>query len=320
MSEDREYSEVRQRQIRRRRMEERKRRRRKKRIIRDTVLAGMLLVLILIIYGIGKLASFLIGGQAEETAKKKTQPQQEDVKEASVDTSALSPEYIEYYNQISDMSKDYPEVKGLYEKFSDYPEDMLELVIRNPETVDFVKNYPLKHNISVVVDVSEDYEPGKIPLFIQWDDRWGYASYGDNIMAINGCGPTCVSMVSVGLTGNTNYNPKYVAELSERMGCYTDTGTSWTLMTEGAADMGVTGYSVNITSDSIINELNQGHPIIASMQPGDFTTVGHFIVLTGIDKDGKIIVNDPNSRKNSEKHWDVEVIISQTKSMWAYTV
>lgn len=320
MSEDREYSEARQRQIKRRRMEERKRRRRKKRIIRDAVLLGMLLVCILIVYGIGKLASFLIGGQTDEGSKKKEVSQPEDVKEAVVDTSMLTPEYVEYYNKISNMSKDYPEVKGLYEKFSEYPEDMLELVIRNPETVDFVKNYPLKHNIKVVVNVLEDYEPGKIPLFIQWDERWGYADYGDNIMAINGCGPTCVSMVAVGLTGNTNYHPQYVAELSERLGCYTETGTSWTLMTEGASEMGVTGYTVNITSDSIINELNQGHPVIASMQPGDFTTVGHFIVLTGIDKNGKIIVNDPNSKKNSEKHWDVEVIISQTKSMWAYTV
>ncbi|MCD8152609.1 MAG: C39 family peptidase [Clostridiales bacterium] len=39
------------------------------------------------------------------------------------------------------------------------------------------------------------------------------------------------------------------------------------------------------------------------MGPGDFTTGGHFIVLTGIDSDGNVIVNDPNSRINSEKHY-----------------
>lgn len=320
MSEDREYSEVRQRQIKRRRMEEKRRRRRKKRIIRDAVLAGMLLVFVLIVYGIGKLASFLIGGQSDDGTKKEAAKQTDGAMEAAVDTSDFTPEYLGYYNQISELSEDHPEVKSLYKDFSDYPADMLELVIRNQETVDFVKNYPLKHNIKVVVNILDDYEPGKIPLFIQWDERWGYADYGDNIMAINGCGPTCVSMVAVGLTGNTNYHPKYVAELSERLGCYTETGTSWTLMTEGIAEMGVTGYAVNITSDSIASELNQGHPVIASMQPGDFTTTGHFIVLTGIDKDGKLVVNDPNSKKNSEKHWDMEVIISQTKSLWAYTI
>lgn len=321
MSEEREYSEARQRQIKRHRMEERRRRRRKKRIIRDTVLAAMLAVFILIVYGIGKLASFLIGNiSSDSTSDKKPAQVKEEATEAVVDTSLLTPEYLDCYNQIADMSKDYPEVKTLYEGFSEYPVDLLELVIRNPETVEFVKEYPLKHNIKVIVDVSGDYEPGKIPLFIQWDERWGYGSYGDNLMAINGCGPTCVSMVAVGLTGNTNYNPRHVADLSESNGYYSDTGTSWSLMTEGAAEFGITGYTINITSDSIINELNQGHPIIASMQPGDFTTTGHFIVLTGIDEDGKIIINDPNSKIRSEKRWETEVIISQSKSMWAYTV
>lgn len=319
MNEEREYSEVRQRQIRRRKMEERRRRRRKKRIIRDCVLAGMLIALILIIYGIGKLVSLLLGGGGAENVQKQS-VKKEAQKEASVDTTQLTPQYLEYYNQISALEDEYPQVSELYEGFSDYSAELLELVIKSPETADFVKNYDTRHNISVVVDITDDYTPGEIPLFIQWDERWGYSQYGDGMMAVNGCGPTCLSMVAVGLTGNTNYNPSYVADLSEQNGYYSETGTSWTLMTEGANRLGLTGYSVNITSDAIKNELNQNHPIIASMVPGDFTTTGHFIVLTGIDEDGKIIVNDPNSRIRSGKHWDIEVIMSQSKSMWAYTV
>ncbi|MCI6498514.1 MAG: C39 family peptidase [Lachnospiraceae bacterium] len=320
MSEEREYSEARQRQIRRRRMEERRRRRRKKRIIRDTVLAGMLAVLILIVYGIGRLFSFLLSGNDEEIIVKKPETQTDKVAEVSVDTSALTPEYQEYYKQISALTDEYPDVKGLYENFADYDAELLELVIKSPETAGFVKDYPSKHNISVIPDVSKEYEPGQIPLFIQWDERWGYSTYGDNMMAINGCGPTCLAMVAVGLTGNTNYHPRYVADLSERNGYYSDTGTSWNLMTEGAQEMGLTGYSLNITSDNIKSELNENHPIIASMVPGDFTTVGHFIVITGIDKDGRLIVNDPNSKIRSGKHWDIDVVMSQSKSMWAYTV
>lgn len=320
MSEERDYSDARRRQIRRRKMEERRRRRRRKRIIRDTVLAAMLAVLLLIIYGMGRLISFLFGGDDVEIAKNQIEQQTEEIAEVSVDTSLLSAEYLEYYNKISALSGEYPDVKLLYENFSEYDSELLELVIKSPETALFVANYESKHNIKVIPDISKDYEPGKIPLFIQWDERWGYSIYGDNMMAINGCGPTCLSMIAVGLTGNTNYNPQYVANLSEESGYYTETGTSWNLMTEGAGKLGLTGYTINITSDTILNELNQGHPIISSMVPGDFTTSGHFIVLSGIDEDGRIIVNDPNSNIRSEKHWDIEVIMSQSKSMWAYTV
>ena len=41
------------------------------------------------------------------------------------------------------------------------------------------------------------------------------------------------------------------------------------------------------------------------MGPGEFTSNGHFIVLTGL-QNGRLKINDPNSRKNSEKTWDID--------------
>jgi hypothetical protein len=55
------------------------------------------------------------------------------------------------------------------------------------------------------------------------------------------------------------------------------------------------------------------------MGPGDFTTTGHFIVLTGVNADGSITVNDPNSRENSRTDWDLQTIMSQTRNLWSYT-
>lgn len=52
------------------------------------------------------------------------------------------------------------------------------------------------------------------------------------------------------------------------------------------------------------------------MKSGNFTTEGHFIVLTGTS-DGKIKVNDPNSRARS-KLWDYETIEGQIKNLWAF--
>lgn len=55
------------------------------------------------------------------------------------------------------------------------------------------------------------------------------------------------------------------------------------------------------------------------MRPGDFTTTGHFIVLTGAE-DGRIRVNDPNSRKRSEKLWDYDRLEYQINNLWVFTV
>ena len=53
------------------------------------------------------------------------------------------------------------------------------------------------------------------------------------------------------------------------------------------------------------------------MGPGEFTSNGHFIVLTGL-QNGRLKINDPNSRKNSEKTWDIDQVLEQTKAVWVY--
>ena len=51
-----------------------------------------------------------------------------------------------------------------------------------------------------------------IPALKQWDGRWGYVKYGNDIIAISGCGPTCMSMVYAGLFKNTSMSPSDMAE------------------------------------------------------------------------------------------------------------
>ena len=72
-------------------------------------------------------------------------------------------------------------------------------------------------------------------------------------------------------------------------------------------------------ADHILSALQSGMPVICAVGPGDFTSTGHFIVLTGVDGNGKVIVNDPNSRENSKKTWDVETLMSQIRNLWGYS-
>lgn len=58
-----------------------------------------------------------------------------------------------------------------------------------------------------------------------------------------------------------------------------------------------------------------GNPIICVVGPGDFTTTGHFIVLTQY-AEGKVRVNAPNSLRRSETMWDLPHVMEQIRNLW----
>lgn len=201
----------------------------------------------------------------------------------------------------------------------DASDTLRELLKNNPETADFIKNYPSMKDNPPAEDIGE-VTRGVIPHLLQWDERWGYQIYGDNMIAVNGCGPTALSMVVSGLTGDNTVTPYKVAKFAEEQGYYTgESGTSWSLMTDGAQQLGVRGEELGLSREEIFSALENGQPVICSMRPGDFTTTGHFIVLVGVEE-GQIRVNDPNSIKRSEKLWDYETLEHQINNLWAYTV
>ena len=224
---------------------------------------------------------------------------------------------VDARRRLEKMAKDSEKVRTVLDNADQYPEDLLELLANNEETADFVLGYPQKKDRAPAESIGD--LTGGIPLLLQWDERWGYAVYGDNMIAINGCGPTALAMAAAGLTGDTSITPFRVAQYAAEQGYYEgDAGTSWALMTEGAAAFGVIGQEIGLSRDEVFAELESGHPIICSMRPGDFTSTGHFIVLVGTE-DGKIRVNDPNSRARSEALWEYDRLESQINNLWAYT-
>lgn len=204
-------------------------------------------------------------------------------------------------------------------KASGYPEGVIELLSKNPETVDFVEAYPEKKDNEPAKEISELQE-GKIPHMLQWDERWGYAPYGTSIVAVSGCGPTCLSMVISGLTGDKTLTPAKMAEYgTEHHYINEDNDTYWIFMSEASSEWGITSREKMLDEEQLKNELLAGHPVICSVGPGDFTQIGHFIVLVGWEDD-KVIVHDPFSIKNTEKRWVYEDFKDQIKSMWTYSM
>lgn len=202
-----------------------------------------------------------------------------------------------------------------------YPESLVELYERNEEARDFVLGYGDYKGNPEDISVKKEVKKGEIPLFLQWDKRWGYELYGNDFIAVTGCGPTCLAMVYCGLTGDTSQNPYTVARRAVEEGYYVEgSGTSWSMMEELAEEMGLTVDAVPFDEEHILQELQDNHPIICVVGPGDFTSNGHYIVLCGMDRDGLIEIRDPNSPQNTKEKWELGTIMKQTRNLWGYGV
>ena len=200
--------------------------------------------------------------------------------------------------------------------YSEYPQSLIELLYRNRETRDFVLNYPLLKDKKVKGDLSDYKNLEAVPLFMQWDKRWGYINYGNDVAGITACGPVCLSMCAYYLTGDESYSPDKMIKFAIDEGyCVYGNGTSWELFSKGAVDLGFDVTEIGLDKDRVINNLEVGNPIVAIMGEGDFTTSGHFIVFSGTEN-GLIKINDPNSYQRSELLWEFNDIKDQIRNLW----
>ena len=110
-----------------------------------------------------------------------------------------------------------------------------------------------------------------------------------------------------------------VAMGTSEAGGYVEGGlTAWRLMTDGAAELGLSSHEVPADAGRLAAELAEGHPVICSVRPGDFTDTGHFLVVAGVADNGELVIHDPNSPANSARTWDVQRVLAQCANLWAF--
>ncbi len=198
-----------------------------------------------------------------------------------------------------------------------YPACLKALAEKNPEALDFVYAYPQNKDLHPTIDLTAEASGTEIPYLLQWDTRWGYESYGGAMIADAGCGPTCLSMVALYLTKNAQWTPLAVARYAEEKGYRVDgAGSAWTLISEGCRGLGLRAEELPLSRGRMVAALDLGNPIIVCVGPGDFTTGGHYMVITGYTADG-FTIHDPNSPEKSGKTWGYSVLEGQIRNLWA---
>lgn len=198
----------------------------------------------------------------------------------------------------------------------DYPESLITLLERNPETEEYVLEYPMEHDKEHTIDLSAYKDEPGVPLFLQWDKRWGYIQYGADMAGLTACGPTTLAMAGYHFTRSEDFSPDKIMQYSMDHGyCIAGNGTAWALISEGGRDLGLDVMEIGLDKSLVIDYLSQGYLVICIMGPGHFTTSGHFILLSGTEN-GMIRVNDCNSRTNSEKLWEFNDFKDEINNLW----
>ncbi len=268
------------------------------------LLAAFGMICLVMIVGLHSLGKSKKAEAASSSDSQQAEQKAEDLEIAEPVTETLE-------EQVAEVKKEAKE-KG-------FPDSIIELLDKNPETLQFVEDFEFKDTFQTSDSVGDSLVKGEIPQLLQWDERWGYAPYGTGYVATCGCGPTCLSMVISGMTGDASATPAAVAEYSDKNG-YIDenNNTYWELMTAAPEHWGLSVKGGKTAEDAVASEISNGHAIICSVGPGDFTQNGHFIVLAGYE-DGKVKVYDPFNQENSEKLWKYKKIKGQIKSLWVYS-
>lgn len=143
-------------------------------------------------------------------------------------------------------------------------------------------------------EVSDGYD--RVPLYFQTD--YPNNMYGRGTIANNGCGITCLAMVATYLTDH-EYLPD---ELARYFGGVAENNID--RLEKGAEAMELPWEKME-NFHKAMEALREGKVVIALMDSLSlFTDAQHFIVLTGFNEDGLIMVNDPYE-PNYDK-WDLQ--------------
>ena len=139
-------------------------------------------------------------------------------------------------------------------------------------------------------------KPYPVPSFFQTD--YPDDLYGSGTIKNNGCSVTCLAMVATAMTGHT-YTPD---ELAYYFGSWAENNIQRLEM--GSEALGLAFYKAK-NADFVWPALEEGKYAIVLMNKNSiFTSSQHFILLTGYNEEGKIMVNDPNRENYS--NWQLE--------------
>ncbi len=270
------------------------------------------LILIALIFGISscvRSCSAPKREKAEETKQVNEQDERVAYGVPAEETNKLS--------EVLDRNEAFAKIAANADKIED--ERLIDLAIAEPEAIAFVAG-------SVKADGTTqaygDTTPkGEYPQLYTFDKRWGYLEFGDGIVGVTGSGPVALAMASFGLSGKTTYDPSTIAEAITSAKLATGTsGMDDSFVSNHADEAGLVASTVDPSSDGIYSPLaDMGMPVLIRLKSdsGVGTPNAHWALITKLNSDNSITVNDPTSVIASSHSWSLGAVSANTEAAYA---
>lgn len=165
---------------------------------------------------------------------------------------------------------------------------------------------------TVIPKLTNTTKTMSIPLYLM--ANYSKVKYGDGTLATCGQGPICLAMVASYKSGKTVTPADIVNQIGNKY--YTKRiGTSANIFS-AANNYGIKSVTRTKKQSEVISALKAGKPVVSVQKKGLFTKTNTFIVLRGIDKNGKILVNSPEDTKKSiyKSSYNLSTQIAKTSS------
>lgn len=117
-------------------------------------------------------------------------------------------------------------------------------------------------------------------------------------VATSGCGAVCIAMVIAMLTGNTEQDPYSLFYLAAKEGWYTGDGLTHRVLSRFARQNGLPACWTDTDAETVKKSLDRGLPVVVHIGEGHFASEGHYLLLTGYERDGSFVVFDPANENN----------------------
>lgn len=215
---------------------------------------------------------------------------------------------------VEAAAKKDKKAQWVYDNFYNLDDVDAYLTGNDPDTIEFVYNKNHKFTDFNFYKGESVKLKRKTPYYLQWDNRWAYDNLYPTNIGISGCGPTSLSMIISRLTNNLIYPNEMAQKASKFMN---DGGMDWAFIDHIAKEYNLKVTDINLDKDKMIKALENG-PLLISVGRGYFTLYGHILVIDSY-KDGKFIINDPNSVKNSIIGWEYDDISDQILKIWKFS-
>lgn len=162
-----------------------------------------------------------------------------------------------------------------------------------------------------------------VSYYNQTEEPWAQVRFSGTTIRSSGCGPVCMAMVVSTLTGQT-VTPAQVAEFTEERGLYVPgRGTSHSLPSMAAGHWGLSVRRVHKSRmEEVKYALQEGALAVVICKEYSITGSGsgHYIVLTGVTREGYFTIADPASRERSGRLYSVDTIRSYARDLEAGSI